>query len=182
MGFDTVPQYQQGTKKRMSGSKNPGPAPTHEELEEEMEMWVKDMRKKAKKVTRHLVLREVMEKYPVLCGGVGAPDFWKKVLGWYQRFCRRKNLVRLAVTSKGRKLPRGWESIWREAVKRCQTLRAKVQRLLDPTQNGTLLGPGRIGNMDQTPVWLEPIGQLVLWLSVRVCVCCRQPYIGCERY
>ena len=119
-------QYQQGAKKRVSGCKNPGPAPAHEGLEEEMEMWVKGMRKKAKRVTRHLVLREVMKNYPVFCGGVDAPDLWKKVLGWYQRFCRRKNLVRLTMTSKGRKLPRGWESVWRKLPRRCQTLRAKV--------------------------------------------------------
>ena len=36
-------QYQEGTKKRVAGSKNPGPAPTHEELEGEMVLWVKDI-------------------------------------------------------------------------------------------------------------------------------------------
>ena len=65
----------------------------------------------------------------------------------------------------------GKESIWREAVKRCQMSRVKVQRLVDPTQNGALLEPGRIGNMDQTPVWLEPIGQLVLGLAMGMSLC-----------
>ena len=138
-------------KLRGRSSTSAGPIPKYRDDEDKIAQCIREKRGKKKRISRMMVIRAFLLVNPGMHGGKNHPTFMKNCVNMYYRFLRRHNLSTRRVTSVGQKLPPGWEEDWdafEESVLAARTL-----------PNGDLIPADQVGNMDQTPVYIEEVGK-----------------------
>lgn len=116
---------------------------------------------------------DIFGKTPDVKDVVACKRYEWRVNKWYAAFLRRHGLSMRRVTREGRQLPEGWGGMARSAildlrairtatddVRTCDGLNEASDSGRDPNgQLRLMIGEEQTVNMDEVPVWFEPMGE-----------------------
>ena len=142
-------------KRRMEGG---GRKATLPDVEDELLVWIDKMRAENQQVTRSSIQQKALS---IIRAHGEASDFTAS-RGWLERFCRRHQLSLRRRTTVSQRLPS-------DLIPKVISFIMKTRKLR--MQNGyPLCG---IGNMDETPLWLDMPGETTITRQGERTVCIR---------
>lgn len=133
----------QSKKKRLQGG---GRKAAHPEMEQELLQWIEALRAENLKISRADIQRKALELYQ----GAGQDEFVASK-GWLEKFLDRNHLSLRRRTTVGQKLPR-------DLIPKVTSFIMKVRRI----RHSKAFPLSSIGNMDETPLWLDMPGDTTI--------------------